>query len=113
MWAARQQHSQLTFDKINRVHVPVALLSLLMLVALLAGATLRRELDDITLLAATVALALLGNAFLCGVLSGPHDRYGSRLVWLATFVIVAAGVLRRQASEAAAGMPAIKAEVAA
>ena len=27
---------------------------------------------------ATVTLALLGNAFVCGVISGPHDRYGAR-----------------------------------
>jgi hypothetical protein len=39
------------------------------------------------LLAATSTLAVLGNAFLCGALSGPHDRYGARIAWLATFVI--------------------------
>jgi hypothetical protein len=41
-----------------------------------------------------VSLALLGNAFVCGVISGPHDRYGSRLVWIATFVVLMAGVRR-------------------
>ena len=35
---------------------------------------------------ATVTLALLGNAFVCGVISGPHDRYGARIAWVATFV---------------------------
>ncbi len=35
---------------------------------------------------------LLGNAFVCGVISGPHDRYGSRLVWIATFVVLIAAV---------------------
>ena len=43
-----------------------------------------------TLLAATVSLALLGNAFVCGVISGPHDRYGARMVWIATLVALIA-----------------------
>jgi hypothetical protein len=49
-----------------------------------------RRLDDVTLLAATISTALLGNAFICGVISGPHDRYGARLVWIATFVVLIA-----------------------
>jgi hypothetical protein len=32
----------------------------------------------------TVTVAILANAFICGVLSGPHDRYGARIVWIAT-----------------------------
>ena len=48
---------------INRIHVPVALASMLLVVAIVAAAIRRRRLDDLTLLAATVALALLGNAF--------------------------------------------------
>jgi hypothetical protein len=43
------------------------------------------------LLAGTAALALLGNAVLCGALSGPHPRYGARLVWIGAFVLIAAG----------------------
>jgi hypothetical protein len=31
-----------------------------------------------------VTVALLANAFACGALSGPHDRYGARIVWIAT-----------------------------
>jgi hypothetical protein len=63
---------------------------MLALVALLAHSAANRRLDDLTLLAATVSLALLGNAFICGVISGPHDRYGARMVWLATFVVLMA-----------------------
>jgi hypothetical protein len=33
---------------------------------------------------------LLGNAVICGVLSGPHDRYGSRLAWIATLTVLLA-----------------------
>lgn len=90
MRAARQQHWELNFDAVNRLHVPVALISMLALVALLAHSLANRRLDDLTLLAATVTLALLGNAFICGVISGPHDRYGARMVWVATFVVLTA-----------------------
>ena len=90
MRAARQQHHDLGFRTINRIHVPVALASML-LVLLIAGAGIvRRRLDDLTLLAATVTLALLGNAFVCGVISGPHDRYGARMVWIATLTALIA-----------------------
>jgi hypothetical protein len=92
MRAARQQQWHFDFTAINRVHVPVALASMV-LVALLFAAGLRRgRLDDLTLLAGTVSLALLGNAFVCGVISGPHDRYGARIVWIATFVVLIATV---------------------
>ena len=90
MRAARQQHWAINFDYVNWLHVPVALASMAALVGLLAHALARRRLDDLTLLAATVTLALLGNAFICGVISGPHDRYGARMVWVATFVVLAA-----------------------
>ena len=55
-----------------------------------ARASWRRKFDDLALLAATVTFALLGNAVICGVISGPHDRYGARMVWVATFVVLMA-----------------------
>jgi len=90
MRAARQQHWAVHFDDVNWLHIPVALASMAALVGLLVHALMRRRLDDLTLLAATVTLALLGNAFICGVISGPHDRYGARMVWIATFVVLTA-----------------------
>jgi uncharacterized membrane protein (DUF441 family) len=90
MRKAKQQQWQLDFTTVNRIHVPVALASML-LVALLFGRGLwRRTRDDLTLLAGTVTLALLGNAVVCGVISGPHDRYGARMAWVATFVVLIA-----------------------
>src|SRR5262245_24753169 len=53
---------------------------------LLAGRR-RRELAPLAALAATVLLALLINAFACGALSNPHNRYGARLIWLAPLII--------------------------
>jgi hypothetical protein len=84
MRAAQQQRWQLDFTAINRVHIPVALGSMLLVVVVFGHGLRRRQLDDLTLLAGTVTFALLGNAFVCGVISGPHDRYGARLAWVAT-----------------------------
>ncbi|MGY3451698.1 hypothetical protein ACVILH_004040 [Bradyrhizobium sp. USDA 4353] len=90
MRAAHQQHWEINFAVVNWLHVPVALGSMLAAAAIAAHAIWRRRRDDITLLAATVTLALLGNAVICGVISGPHDRYGARLVWIATFTVLIA-----------------------
>jgi len=85
MRAARQQHGEVSFRALNKVQVPVALISMLLLpVIVLAG---RGEYGDLRLLAATVIVALLANAVVCGVLSNPHDRYGARLAWIATFAV--------------------------
>jgi hypothetical protein len=92
MRAAHQQHWDLNFTAINWLHVPVALVSMLVVFGLFGSAIWRRRIDDLTLLAATVSLALLGNAVICGVISGPHDRYGARLAWVATFVALLAAV---------------------
>jgi hypothetical protein len=94
MRAAHQQNGYITFGPINLVHVPVALVSMLLVFGMFARAIWRRQLDEFTLLTATVSLALLGNAFVCGVISGPHDRYGARLVWVATFVALIAAIRR-------------------
>ena len=90
MWAARQQKGEISFSAINTVQYPVGLLSMALLPAILllaATGLLSRESGE---LAATIALAILANAFVCGALSGPHDRYGARVVWLATFAVIVA-----------------------
>jgi hypothetical protein len=92
MRAAHQQHWDINFTAVNWLHIPVALVSMLAVFGLLASSIWRRRLDDLGLLAATVSLALLGNAVVCGVISGPHDRYGARLVWVATFTALIAVV---------------------
>jgi hypothetical protein len=92
MRAAHQQHGDLHFTAINRIHVPVALISMLLVAVILATAIRRRRLDDLALLAATVSLALLGNALVCGVISGPHERYGARMVWIATLAVLIAAI---------------------
>jgi hypothetical protein len=90
MRAARQQRKEINFSAVNWLHVPVARISMLAALMLFAIGLWRRRSDDITLLAATVCFTLLGNAVICGIISGPHDRYGARLVWIATFVALIA-----------------------
>jgi len=90
MRAAQQQRWHFDFTAINYIHVPVALGSMLLAAMLFGHGLVRRRLDHITLLAGTVSLALLGNAFICAVISGPHDRYGARMAWVATFVVLIA-----------------------
>jgi hypothetical protein len=90
MHAARQQHGEVSFTALNRLHYPVALLSMVLLpfiVLLGRGRSIGRETAE---LAAAVTLALLANAFVCGALSNPHDRYGARMIWLAVLVAVLA-----------------------
>jgi hypothetical protein len=95
---AGQQRNQMTqqlFNILNRVHVPVAYLSVLGLMMVIGWGLIAKR-PDLAGLALFVFLALLGNAFICGALSGPFDRYQSRLIWLATLVVcmAIAGVFR-------------------
>ena len=96
MRAARQQSGEIGFTAINRLHYPLALIAMALLPLLLLLAWRRILPPDIGELAASVTLALLANAFICGALSNPHDRYGARMVWLASLAVALAlaGYLR-------------------
>jgi len=86
--AHQQQEHDLNFTAMNRVHVPVAYLAMLLLLGMI---TLRHErIFHLERFACTVTLALMANAFVCGALSNPHDRYGARMVWLAVLVVLLA-----------------------
>ena len=63
------------------VHVTVGMLSLLGVLLLLQRALIRRRWDEAAA-AGFGAVALIGNAIICGTFSNPHDRYQSRLIWL-------------------------------
>jgi hypothetical protein len=93
MKRARQQKGELDFTVINYVQVPVAWASMLLLLGVIVVAY--RRFPDVGPLAVTVALAILANAFVCGALANPHDRYGARIVWLASFVVLLALVRLR------------------
>ena len=83
---ARQQRGELEFAMLNRIHVSVAAAALLALLLSLSFAVARSDWRGGTL-PAFVLVALFANAFICGVLSNPHDRYQSRLVWVPVLVI--------------------------
>ena len=87
MHAARQQRGEIGFAAINRIHQPVALAAMLLLLATVLLGLRREPFADLGMLAITATAALLANAFVCGVLSNPHDRYGARLVWIAPLVV--------------------------
>ena len=90
MQAARQQKGELGFAAINRLHVPIAYLSMALLLVIVPLALRGAVSRELGLLATTAALALLANAAVCGVFANPHDRYGVRMVWIATFVVIVA-----------------------
>jgi hypothetical protein len=89
--AARQQRGQLHFAMLNRVHVPVGFVSLLGLAGMISYAAWRRE-TNATIFLTFILAALAGNALICGAISTPHDRYQSRLIWLAPFALFLVGV---------------------
>ena len=106
MKAARQQQGEFAFGRINRVQYPLALLAMALLPVIVLVASRRKLPAELGELAAFCALALLANALVCGALSNPHDRYGARIVWLATVVAGLAAVWlyeRKSASLAAEG----------
>jgi hypothetical protein len=88
MMEARQQNGQLKVAAFNpNLYVPVGALAI---IAVAAALLLRRRLDiapETAALCFTLLLALLANAAICGIFSHPVDRYQSRLVLLAPFVV--------------------------
>jgi hypothetical protein len=91
MRKARQQKGEIDFTVINRIHLPVAWASMLLVLGVITLAIRSAQFADLGALAATVALAILANAVVCGAISNPNDRYGARMAWLAPFVLVLAG----------------------
>lgn len=72
----------------------IATLALLALPLMLAWAMRRRDGAMAALLLA-VAFVLLANAVLAGALSDVHDRYQSRVIWLAPLAVLAAMIRLR------------------
>jgi hypothetical protein len=84
---AYQQEGEIWFVPVNIVHVPVAIFSLVALFWLLRRVVQTRNWRS-GVLPAFILLALIGNAVICGVFSGPHGRYQSRIMWLPAFAVV-------------------------
>lgn len=94
--SARQQRGDIRFGALSTWHVIVASVSIAGLVVLLGWFLVAGQFNAAALLGFVLA-ALMANAIICGVLSGPHDRYQSRLVWLAPFALLIANPLVRTA----------------
>lgn len=100
--SARQQRG-IDFGALNKLQVPLLLLASAALLPALWIAWRRRDADSVGLIG-VVLLGLLGNAFICGALSNPNDRYQSRIAWLAMVALgVAAARLAQQRPHAAIG----------
>jgi hypothetical protein len=88
-FSARQQDKPLEqslFDGLNIIHVPIGLFSEFFLIIItLWGVQTKRY--DCAVLAGFVFIALIGNAFISGALSNPHNRYQSRMIWLAPLIL--------------------------
>ena len=100
---ARQQQGQVTrrlFKALNLIHLPVAWFATAAL-PLLGVLGLRARRFDRALLAFILLTALVGNAFICGALSNPHDRYQSRVVWIAALAVAMAMADRGRSGEGA------------
>jgi len=85
-YAKQQRHGGIDFELLNQIQVPIAQAAQLAALVMLAVAWKRRDRISTGLLA-VVVVAFLGNAFVCGALSNPHDRYQNRIVWLALFAV--------------------------
>ena len=102
MEAARQQERPdglaHVFPELNKVHYPCALAAMALLPVIVLLAVLEALPFVYGEFAVMCIVALFGNAFVCGALSNPHDRYGARMVWIAAFAVTlaASGLLARQ-----------------
>jgi hypothetical protein len=102
--AARQTQGQLAVpDSLQMLHRLVALAGM---AGCLAGAVigLRRRLASGAFCAAVLA-ALVANALITGSLSGPHDRYQARVIWLAPLATLLAWRQWRRPREQVSGPP--------
>ncbi|MFL5253250.1 MAG: hypothetical protein ACJ8AI_10215 [Rhodopila sp.] len=95
--AASQQRGQLTVPPVlATLHRITALLGVAGCIALLPSAVRRRGACLGFLLAALVVLPI--GAAITGTLSGPHDRYQARLMWLPPFVAAVSVLSLRRVS---------------
>jgi hypothetical protein len=89
--ASKQLRGEAPDQLVRALTTPIAALCLLLLLPFLFMAWRRRDGAALSLLLG-LAAALAGNAAMAGALSDVHDRYQSRLVWLALFVLLALAV---------------------
>jgi hypothetical protein len=104
--ALSRQPAPFNFNWANVIPVPLQALAVALLPLIV---WLRRD-RRIASLAAYLFFALIINAVICGALSNPHDRYQSRLAWLAPLVVVIAALGWRCRPSTTYAMTAVKAQ---
>jgi hypothetical protein len=104
--ASRQARAPFNFSWANVIHVPLQALAVALLPLIV---WLRRD-RRIASHAAYLFFALIINAVICGALSNPHDRYQSRLAWLAPLAVVIVALGWRRRPSTAYAMTAVKAQ---
>jgi hypothetical protein len=65
---------------VERIHQVVNTIALLVVLSLLVWPG--RVATPVKLLAVAILMGLFANAFVCGAVSQPADRYGARVIWL-------------------------------
>lgn len=80
-WNSEQRYG-IKMSELNALHLATGGLAVLGLGVCGLLAWRARDMRHVGL-ALTVGLCLLGNAFVCGALSNPNDRYQARIVWVA------------------------------
>jgi hypothetical protein len=88
-YSARQQRGEIKFRAISELDIAVGIISLAGSLLLLGWFARMRQFDE-AIFHGFVLVALIGNAAICGILSGPHDRYQSRVIWLASLAVMIA-----------------------
>jgi len=81
---SRQSLSQLSLNTFNRLQRKIIYLCLLIASAMFF-IFLKHEQYRPLLLLISIVCAYVLSSFITGTLSGPHNRYGSRLIWLLPF----------------------------
>jgi hypothetical protein len=95
---SRQLRGTIGKDVLRGITTPISAAALLLLPVFGFLAWRRRDGTSSSLVAA-VTLALVANAFVTGALSDIHDRYQSRLVWLAPLTLAILFMRRRSSKE--------------
>ena len=65
---------------LNRIHISAVFVSFLLIIGFLGGGVEKQT--HAFYAAIFVIILVAGNAFTLGALSGPADRYQSRVIWL-------------------------------
>lgn len=101
-WSSEQRYG-IDMKELNALHVAVGVLSTLGLGVFGMAAWRARDRRQFGLIL-VVGLAVLGNAFICGALSNPNDRYQARIIWPAALAcgLVAARQFKLTAEQQAA-----------